>query len=173
MSPKGDRETYNAINDLDHVEWANLPDDLLLPGGRKNIDKMPARRVHAKVYRFWMKGGSNITLVGSVIAAKLENSLIKRQAKGHTVTLKVKYFDFQSVTRSVTVDAPVDNSTIIMKHIKPLLSKTEAGEKKVRLLGISISNFGDEKNGNKKYRQLPLPLIFAGSEIVTTDHSVW
>ncbi|MDX2476466.1 MAG: hypothetical protein QNL05_03795, partial [Gammaproteobacteria bacterium] len=59
-------ETYNAINDLDHVEWAKLPDDILLPGGRKNIDKMPARRVHAKVYRFWMKGGSNITLVGSV-----------------------------------------------------------------------------------------------------------
>ena len=59
-------ETYNAINDLDNVEWANLPDDLLFPGGRKNIDKMPARRIHAKVYRFWMKGGSNITLVGSV-----------------------------------------------------------------------------------------------------------
>ena len=59
-------ETYNAINDLDNVEWANLPDDFLRPGGRKNIEKMPPRRVHAKVYRFWMKGGSNITLVGSV-----------------------------------------------------------------------------------------------------------
>jgi len=59
-------ETYNAINDLDNVEWANLPDDFLRSGGRKNIDKMPPRRVHAKVYRFWMKGGSNITLVGSV-----------------------------------------------------------------------------------------------------------
>jgi len=59
-------ETYNAINDLDNVEWANLPDDLLRPGGRKNIDKMLPRRVHAKVYRFWMKGGSNITLVGSI-----------------------------------------------------------------------------------------------------------
>lgn len=59
-------ETFNAINELDNVEWANLPDDLLRPGGRKNIEKMPPRRVHAKVYRFWMRGGSNITLVGSV-----------------------------------------------------------------------------------------------------------
>ena len=59
-------ETYNAINDLDNVEWANLPDDLLRPGGRKNTDKLSPRRVHAKVYRFWMKGGSNITLVGSI-----------------------------------------------------------------------------------------------------------
>jgi len=59
-------EAYNAINNLDNVEWATLPDDILQPGGRKKIDKMPPRRVHAKVYRFWMKGGSNITLVGSV-----------------------------------------------------------------------------------------------------------
>jgi hypothetical protein len=59
-------ETFNAINELEAVEWANLPDDLLRPGGRKNIDKMPPRRVHAKVYRFWMKGVSDITLVGSV-----------------------------------------------------------------------------------------------------------
>ena len=59
-------ETFNAINELEIVEWATLPDDLLRPGGRKNIDKMPPRRVHAKVYRFWKQGGSNITLVGSV-----------------------------------------------------------------------------------------------------------
>lgn len=59
-------ETYNAINDLDNVEWANLPNDILLPGGRKNLENMPARRVHAKVYRFWEKGGANITLTGSV-----------------------------------------------------------------------------------------------------------
>jgi len=59
-------ETFNAINELDTVEWANLPNDLLRPGGRKNIDQIPPRRVHAKVYRFWMHGGLNITLVGSV-----------------------------------------------------------------------------------------------------------
>ena len=59
-------ETFKAVNELDNVEWAYLPDDILRPGGRKNIDKMPPRRVHAKVYRFWMRGGPNITLVGSV-----------------------------------------------------------------------------------------------------------
>src|SRR5210317_588511 len=79
------------------------------------------------------------------IAVKLENSLMKRDAKGRTVTLKVKYFNFQSITRSVTIDEPADNATVIMKHIRPLLSKTEAGEKKVRLLGISISNFDDQE----------------------------
>jgi hypothetical protein len=59
-------KTFNAIKELENVEWAVLPDDILRPGGRKNIEKMPPRRVHAKVYRFWAREGPNITLTGSV-----------------------------------------------------------------------------------------------------------
>lgn len=58
-------ETFNAIDELENVEWAKLPSEMLYPGGRKNIDKMPLRYVHAKVYRFWQKDGLNVTLVGS------------------------------------------------------------------------------------------------------------
>jgi DNA polymerase-4 len=91
------------------------------------------------------------------IADRLENSLIKREAKGRTITLKIKYFDFQSVTRSITIDEPADTAGVIMKYIKPLLSKTEAGEKKVRLLGISISNFDDQESNIGICKQLLLP----------------
>jgi len=91
------------------------------------------------------------------IAAKLENSLIKRDAKGRTITLKVKYFYFKSITRSITVDEPAESASVIMKYVKPLLAKTEAGDKKVRLLGISVSNFDDQKVKVERYRQLPLP----------------
>jgi DNA polymerase-4 len=73
------------------------------------------------------------------IADRLENSLSKREVKGRTITLKVKYFDFQSISRSVTISEPADSASVIMKYVRPLLSKTEAGEKKIRLLGISIS----------------------------------
>jgi len=94
------------------------------------------------------------------IAVRLEDSLIKREAKGRTITLKIKYFDFQSITRSVTIDEAVDNASVIMKFIKPLLSKTEAGKKKVRLLGVSVSNFDDQDSIALKSRQLLLPLKF-------------
>ena len=94
------------------------------------------------------------------IAVRLEDSLIKREAKGRTITLKIKYFDFQSITRSVSIDEPVDNACVIMKFVKPLLYKTEAGKKKVRLLGISLSNFDDQDSVALKSRQLPLPLKF-------------
>ncbi len=110
------------------------------------------------------------------IAVRLENSLINREAKGRTITLKVKYFDFQSITRSVTIDEPADRASVIMKYLKPLLSKTEAGEKKVRLLGISISNFDDqETNSGKvcKYRQLPLPFKFPNAKGAGNDFKLW
>ena len=110
------------------------------------------------------------------IAAKLENSLIKKDAKGRTITLKVKYFDFQSITRSITVDESADSASVIMKYVRPLLSKTEAGEKKVRLLGISISNFDDEEtNSGKvcKYRQLPLPFKFPDDKDTRNESQLW
>ena len=91
------------------------------------------------------------------IADRLENSLIKREAKGRTITLKVKYFDFQSVTRRITIDEPVDNASVIMRYVKLLLTKTEAGIKKVRLLGISVSNFDDRDTDIGPCGQLLLP----------------
>ncbi len=110
------------------------------------------------------------------IANRLENSLIEREAKGHTITLKVKYFDFQSITRSITIGEPADSATVMMKYVNQLLSKTEAGAKKVRLLGISISNFDDQdsKSGKDgKYRQLPLPLKFQRTQYTRKTTKLW
>jgi DNA polymerase-4 len=107
------------------------------------------------------------------IAAKLENSLIKKDAKGRTITLKVKYFDFQSITRSITVDEPAESASVIMKYVKPLLAKTEAGDKKVRLLGISISNFDDQEIKVERYRQLPLPFKFSNAKDTRNEIQLW
>ncbi|MEX1327933.1 MAG: DNA polymerase IV [Desulfobacterales bacterium] len=110
------------------------------------------------------------------IADRLENSLIKREAKGRTITLKIKYFDFQSITRSATIDEPADNAAVIMEYVKPLLAKTEAGQKKVRLLGISISNFDDQETGCAKvckYRQLPLPFKFPNAKDTRNGFRLW
>jgi DNA polymerase-4 len=107
------------------------------------------------------------------IAARLENSLMKKDAKGRTITLKVKYFDFQSITRSITIDEPANNATTIMKYIRPLLSKTEAGKKKVRLLGISVSNFDDIETSIGKCRQLPLPLKFQNGRDAKNEYQLW
>jgi len=75
------------------------------------------------------------------LALRIEDYMKKKEIKGRTVTLKIKYFDFKSVTRSITLDEPVFESSAMMAHVPGLLAKTDAGARKVRLLGISISNF--------------------------------
>jgi len=110
------------------------------------------------------------------IAADLENSLNKRDAKGRTITLKVKYYDFQSITRSVTIDEPADSAAVIMEHVGPLLSKTDARDKRVRLLGISVSNFDDQQTRARKvgrHRQLPLPLKFSRNLDQVIGQNLW
>lgn len=93
------------------------------------------------------------------IAIKVETLLKRRKIKGRTVTLKMKYFDFQSITRSITLKKRIDEATVIMKHVRLLLDNTEAGTRKVRLLGISISNFADDDSKAKGYEQLFLPIF--------------
>jgi len=90
------------------------------------------------------------------LAAKVADLAERNDRKGQTVTLKIKYFDFQSITRSVTLPEPVSDAGDIMAQIKPLLANTAAGKRKIRLLGVSISNFADEV-ASGVFKQLPLP----------------
>ncbi|MCP4157791.1 MAG: DNA polymerase IV [bacterium] len=82
------------------------------------------------------------------LADGIEKIMKKTKTKGRTITLKVKYFDFKSITRSISLETPCNDASEIMKCMPDLLEKTEAGEKKIRLLGISVSNF--ESNDTEK-----------------------
>jgi DNA polymerase-4 len=92
-----------------------------------------------------------------VLAEKVVEGLRKEKRHGLTLTLKVKYHDFQTVTRAITFARPVTDTAFMMEHIKRLLDRTNAGNKKVRLLGISVSNFLETQGNNERYVQLPLP----------------
>lgn len=60
-------------------------------------------------------------------------------SQGRTVTVKVKYHDFQQVTRSATLPEPIDDDKGLYSIGLDLLAKTEAGTRPVRLLGLSLS----------------------------------
>jgi DNA polymerase-4 len=69
-------------------------------------------------------------------------SLNRKQIKGKTVTLKVKYHDFTRITRAQTLEEAVESAENLIQITKGMLeSKTEAGKKRIRLLGVSVSNF--------------------------------
>lgn len=85
-------------------------------------------------------------------------SLKKHQLKARTLTVKVKYADFQQVTRAATLDQAVtldDLKTVI----PALLKRTEAGIKPVRLVGLSLSSFSEQSSEVREAPQLALDLI--------------
>ncbi len=58
-----------------------------------------------------------------------------------TFSLKVRFTDFNTVTRSITVPSPIATAHGIVKAIEPLLEAVDPSPG-VRLLGVSASNFG-------------------------------
>lgn len=68
--------------------------------------------------------------------------LLRKGLKGRTLTLKIRYHDFKSVTRSHSYPEGIDDRELIYKTACDLLLATEPENKRIRLLGISLSNFG-------------------------------
>ncbi len=72
-----------------------------------------------------------------------------------TVTIKVRYKDFTTITRSHSSDPPTRDADDIARRAIALLEKTEAGQRPVRLLGVSVHNFVDPSDKRDEVR-LPL-----------------
>jgi DNA polymerase-4 len=77
------------------------------------------------------------------LAKTVSERLLKYGLKGRTLTLKIKYSDFRQITRNKSFLLPVNESSLIAEAAKQLLEATDRENKRIRLLGISISNFGD------------------------------
>ncbi len=60
-----------------------------------------------------------------------------------TITLKVRYTDFTTITRSQTADATRDANVLVARAIQ-LLQRTDAQTRPVRLLGVSVHNLCNE-----------------------------
>jgi len=74
--------------------------------------------------------------------------LARRQLLARTVTIKVRYSDFSTITRSHTAPATRDETDLTARAVR-LLEKTDAGRRPVRLLGVSVHNFCGELDGDR------------------------
>lgn len=61
---------------------------------------------------------------------------------GRTVQLKVRFGDFRTITRSATLDEPVDTGPDVARAAKALLARIDPAPG-VRLLGVGVSGFDD------------------------------
>lgn len=65
---------------------------------------------------------------------------------GKTLTLKIKYHDFKQTTISHTFANPIFTFDELHKATKILRDKLDADNKKIRLIGLTVSNFYDPKD---------------------------
>jgi DNA polymerase-4 len=83
------------------------------------------------------------------LAERVATRLRSKSLLGSVVQLKVRYEDFSTVTRRRTVEPPLDSALAILQVAEDLLLRTDAGQRPVRLLGISLSQLqeGHEVQG--------------------------
>jgi DNA polymerase-4 len=77
------------------------------------------------------------------MAAHAATWLARRSLYARTVTIKVRYDDFTTITRSHSAIATRSEGELTERAVA-LLDKTEAGRRPIRLLGVSVHNLSEE-----------------------------
>ncbi|MFC7552236.1 DNA polymerase IV [Pseudoroseomonas wenyumeiae] len=106
----------------------------------------------------------------------------KHGAAGRTVTLKVKWADFQQITRSRSSTEPAQSRAAVVGTAIDLARSLFPLPKKVRLLGVTVSNFdGDHLAGGNQMafdfrhdelldrENKPLSFLMVPAETLTTQ----
>ena len=79
-----------------------------------------------------------------LLADQVGSRLREKGLKGRTVSIKVKYADFQTLTRSFTLPQATSHGPDIYYLARRLFDNLEK-TKAIRLLGVIVSHFGSEE----------------------------
>ena len=96
------------------------------------------------------------------LADRIGSRLRAKSRPGRTVTVRVRFADLRSVSRSVTLDAPISATAILAEIAEELVRTVLAhhpDEKTISLLAISVSNLEEHPE-----LQLELPLGLADEQ---------
>ena len=101
-----------------------------------------------------------IRTVVDEMARDVAGWLTRRHKRARTVTLKLRYSDFTTITRSTTATPPTDDADLIAGRAVALVERTEAGRRPVRLLGVGVHNLsGLDEDAPARRRTDPWPRL--------------
>lgn len=78
-----------------------------------------------------------------VVAKDAFSDIKKKGFRGRTITLKIKYADFRTITRSKTFPFPIEDYEVFYQAGYELLKNVDI-DPKVRLIGLGLKNSEDE-----------------------------
>jgi DNA polymerase-4 len=76
------------------------------------------------------------------LVERVTGRLVKAGISGRTITLKLRSYDFSTITRSLTLDQPTDSAAKILGGARQLLSAIDTSDG-VRLLGVGVTGLTD------------------------------
>ena len=79
------------------------------------------------------------------LARELAQDLAAKSLRARTITIKVRYSDFTTVTRSHTAKSSTASPAEIVNRAQMLLERTEADRRPVRLLGVGAHGFAQDE----------------------------
>ena len=103
-----------------------------------------------------------VVRLAEAVGARLRDA----QVAGRTVTLKLRFGSFATITRSASQPEAVDTSVAIARAAKGLLAQVDCSAG-VRLLGVSVSQLSTDRS-----HQLSLALSPAGTSAARVDAGV-
>jgi DNA polymerase-4 len=80
----------------------------------------------------------------------------KTSSRGRTVTVKIKWADFKQSTRSRTMELPIDRRERLDELALGLMRCVYPLRTDVRVIGVTLSNFGSSKSGAAETATLDL-----------------
>jgi DNA polymerase-4 len=96
------------------------------------------------------------------LAGRVMEGLRREDRQGLTLTLKVKYHDFQSVTRSVTFPEPISDMDLMHGKNKKVAGQYRGRKQKGSTVGDLCVKFYGARKENEGWVQLPLPFGIKG-----------
>ncbi|MCH8818918.1 MAG: DNA polymerase IV [Acidobacteria bacterium] len=89
-----------------------------------------------------------------LLCGKVSERLCTRGLYGGTVTLKLRYSDFTTITRQTTFPHPVESADELYPAVHRLLRKFRDPRQKIRLVGVSVSSLVTEADQGVKQMKL-------------------
>ncbi len=91
-----------------------------------------------------LRSRAEVETMVTQLARRVAEDLARGERPGRTVTIKLRYGDFTTITRSRSMPTPLMAFERIDEVARSLLDETEAGRRPVRLVGVQVSGLIDE-----------------------------
>ena len=153
-----------SLADLEAVVGSLAPWLIDLAHGRDDRQVEPNRPSKSasseRTYASDLSGMTEIRQEIDRLAREVAGWLQQKGITARTVTIKVRYDDFTTVTRSHSTPQMTDDADAIASRALALLARTEAGARPLRLLGVGVHNLStdeDEMAEPSSTLRLPFP----------------